>query len=299
VSSTALTGRDALARDNLRRRKAVNLALEIVAALAALAALAVLAVMVISVARRAAGAIDLDFFTKTPKPFSFTDEPTGIANAIVGTILLVLVATAMALPVGVLTAIYVNEFAPRRVGRAVSLVLDVLNGVPAIVIGIFVFALVVVSHKQSGIAGSFALAMIMLPLIARATMEVLALVPSSTREASLALGVPRWRTMLSVVLPQTIGGIVTGTTLAIARAAGETAPLLFVSSLAGQNVETDVRQPLQSIPVTIFEYSESPDPKDHAQAWAAALVLMAFVLVAGVCARALAARSRRRMGLER
>jgi phosphate transport system permease protein len=299
VSSTTITGREALSRDGLRRRKAVNLALEIVAALAALAALVVLAIMVISVARRGAAALDLDFFTKTPKPFSFTNEPTGIANALVGTMLLVAFATAMALPVGVLTAIYVNEFASPRVGRTVSLVLDVLNGVPAIVIGIFVFALVVVSHRQSGLAGAFALAIIMLPLIARATMEVLALVPSASREGSLALGVPRWRTVLSVVLPQTIGGIVTGTTLAIARAAGETAPLLFVSSLAGQNLETDVRQPLQSIPVTIFEYSESPDPKDHAQAWAAALVLITFVLVTGLVARALAARSRRRMGLDR
>jgi phosphate transport system permease protein len=292
-------GREALRSDGLRRRKAVNRAMEVLATTAAFGAVAVLCVMVVSIARRGASALSIDFFTKIPMPFSFTDEPTGIANAIVGTILLVLVATAMALPIGVLTAIYVNEFAPRRIGDAVGLVLDVLNGIPAIVIGIFVFALIVVGHGQSGLAGSFALAIIMLPLVSRATIEVLALVPGSTREASLALGVPRWRTVLSVVLPQTIGGILTGTTLAIARVAGETAPLLFTSSLAGTSVEQDVRQPLQSIPVTIFEYSESPDPKDHAQAWAAALVLMAFVLAASLSAKALAARSRRRMGLTR
>jgi phosphate transport system permease protein len=299
MSSTSLSGPEALRRDHLRRRKAVNRLLEALATLAALAAVAVLVVLVVSVVRRGASALNLDLFTKAPMPFSFSNEPTGIANAVLGTIELVAVATAMALPVGILTAIYVGEFAPRWLGRSVALALDVLNGVPAIVIGIFVFALIVLSHGQSGLAGSFALAIIMLPLIARSTMEVLALVPASTREASLALGVPRWRTVVSVVLPQTIGGIVTGATLAVARAAGETAPLLFVSSLAGTQVETDIRQPLQSIPVTIFEYSESPDPKDHAQAWAAALVLMAFVLITSVCARALAARYRRRMGLTR
>src|SRR5438477_11412108 len=156
--------------------------------------------------------------------------------------------------------------------------------VPAIVVGIFVFALVVVSHGQSGLAGSFALAILMIPLIARATQETLALVPGSTREASLALGVSRWRTTLSVVLPQTIGGIVTGTTLAVARVAGETAPLLFTSSLVGDRLHADPRLPLASVPLKIFEYSESPDPADHRQAWAAALVLISFVLVASIVA---------------
>jgi phosphate transport system permease protein len=139
----------------------------------------------------------------------------------------------------------------------------------------------------------------MLPLVARSTQEILALVPNATREASLALGVPRWRTTLSVVLPQTIGGIVTGATLAIARVAGETAPLLFTSSIVGETIQTSPRHALQSVPVAIFEYSESPDPKDHAQAWAAALVLLAFILAVSLGARALAGRSRRRMGLSR
>ena len=279
------------------RRRLVNNVMQAVATLAAFAAVGLLGLMVASVAKRGAGSIDLSFFTKTPVPFSFTPVPTGLANAFVGTAVLVSVATAIAVPVAVLTAIYLNEFAPPRVAPPIALALDVLNGVPAIVVGIFVFALVVLKHGQSGLAGSFALSILMIPLIARATQEILALVPSSTREASLALGVSRWRTTLSIVLPQTIGGIVTGTTLAVARVAGETAPLLFTSSLVGDKLQADPRQALASVPLKIFEYSESPDPKDHAQAWAAALVLIGFILVASLTARALAARSRRRMGL--
>lgn len=286
-------------RDRLRRRKAVNRTMELLSTLAAFAAVAVLVIVVASVAKRGASALDLDFFTKIPRPFSVGPEPTGIANALVGTALLVVLAMLMAVPVGVLVAIYLGEFASPRVASAVGLALDVLNGFPSIVIGIFVFGLIVIAHGQSALAGAFALAIIMLPLIARATEEVLRLVPQSIREASLGLGVSRWRTVVSVVLPQTIGGIVTGTTLAVARAAGETAPLLFTSSLAGQQIHTDVRHAVASVPLSIFEYSESPDPQDHAKAWAAALVLIVFVLIASLAARALAGRSRRKLGLNR
>jgi phosphate transport system permease protein len=285
--------------DGLRRRRAVNRLMEVVATAAAFAAVAVLGLMVVSVAKRGGAAIDLNLFTKTPHPFSFTNEPSGLANAFAGTAIIVGIATAMAVPVGVLSAIYLNEFARARVAFLIALALDVLNGVPAIVVGIFVFALVVVHHGQSALAGSFALAILMIPLIARATQEVLALVPQATREGSLALGVSRWRTTLGVVLPQTIGGIVTGTTLAVARVAGETAPLLFTSSIVGDRLQWNPHAALASIPLKIFEYSESPDPADHARAWAAALVLISFVLVASMTARALAARSRRRMGLHR
>ena len=283
----------------LPRRRAVNRAMEGIATLTALIGVAILVIIVWSVAQRGAGALNLDLLTKTPIPFSFTNAPTGLANAFVGTLVIVGIATAMALPVGILIAIYLNEFARPSVRGAVSLALDVLNGIPAIVIGIFVFGLFVVGHGQSGLAGSFALACLMLPLVARSTQEILALVPNASREASLALGVPRWRTVLSVVMPQTIGGIVTGATLAVARVAGETAPLLFTSSIVGTTVQTNPSHALQSIPVAIFEYSESPDPKDHAQAWAAALVLLAFILVASMTARWLAGRSKRRMGLSR
>jgi phosphate transport system permease protein len=271
----------------------MNRAMEVVASLAALVAVAVLAIVVISVARRGAGAVSWDFFTK---PQALFGQPGGgIANALVGTALLVLLATAMALPVGVLTAVYLTEFAPRRLAVPIQVVIDVLAGLPTIVIGIFVYALLVIGHTQSGYAGAFALAVIMLPLIARATQEVLLLVPSTLREASLALGVRRWRTVLGVILPSSVGGIITGTVLAVARAAGETAPLLFTSSIFANSIETDVRKALPNIPVLIFTYSEQPDPALHEQAWAAALVLMAFVLVASLAAKALLARSRRKL----
>ena len=163
-------------------------------------------------------------------------------------------------------------------------------------IGIFVFGLLVVGHGQSGFYGSFALAIIVIPMISRATTEVLALVPRSLREASLGLGVPRWRTVVSIVLPAAIGGIITGTILAIARIAGETAPLLFTSSIAANSVNWDASQPLNSLPLTIYTYSESPSPSDHAQAWAAALLLMLFVLILSVTARSLFAWRQRRTG---
>jgi phosphate transport system permease protein len=276
-----------------RRRRIVNRLMEVIATVSALVAVAVLAIVVVSVAKRGAGAISWDFFTK---PQALFGQPGGgIANAIVGTVLLVLMACAMALPVGVLTAIYLTEFAPRRLAVPIQVVIDVLAGLPTIVIGIFVYALLVIGHTQSGIAGAFALAIIMLPLVARATQEVLLLVPSTLREASLALGVRRWRTVLGVILPTSVGGILTGTVLAVARAAGETAPLLFTSSIFANTVQTDVTKPLPNIPVLIFTYSEQPDPALHEQAWAAALVLMAFVLVASLAAKALLARSRRKL----
>jgi phosphate transport system permease protein len=234
-----------------------------------------------------------DFLTK---PQALFGQPGGgITNAIVGTALLVGLATVMALPVGVLTAIYLTEFAPRRVAVPIQVLLDVLAGLPTIVLGIFVYALLVIGHTQSGYAGSFALAIIMLPVVARATQEMLLLVPSTLREASLALGVRRWRTVLGIILPSSVGGILTGTVLAVARAAGETAPLLFTSSIFANAVQTDVTKALPNIPVLIFTYSEQPDPALHEQAWAAALVLMAFVLLASIGAKALLARSRRKL----
>jgi phosphate transport system permease protein len=293
--------RASMSLDRLPRRRAVNRLMEAVATLAALAAVAILVFMVWSVAKRGAGALDWNLLTKGPQnAFSFTPQPSGLAPAFVGTIVLVALATAMALPVGILVAIFLNEYARPALRSAVSLVLDVLNGIPAIVIGIFVFGLLVAGHKQSGFAGAFALACLMLPLVARATQEILALVPQSTREASLALGVPKWRTTLSIVLPQTIGGILTGTILAVARVAGETAPLLFTSSILTQNgITWNPSHAVWSVPVAIFEYSEQPDPQLHAQAWAAALVLLAFILVTGLGGRALAARTRARLGQSR
>jgi phosphate transport system permease protein len=285
----------ALRAEGLPRRRAMNRMMELVAWLAAVLAVGILVVMVWSVARRGAGALNLDLLTKTPVQFNFGNAPSGLSNAFAGTLVIVALATAMALPLGILVAIYLNEFARPWVRSSVSLALDVLNGVPAIVIGIFVFGLFVVGHGQSGYAGAFALGCLMLPLVARSTLEVLALVPSSLREASLALGVPRWRTTLSIVLPQTLGGVVTGTVLAVARVAGETAPLLFTTSIVGTQLHWDPHHALQTVPVAIFELSESANPADHAQAWAAALVLLLFILCTNLTARWLATRSRRRI----
>jgi phosphate transport system permease protein len=284
---------------SLRRRRALNRAMEVLAWLAAAIAIGILGAVVWSVARRGASELNLDLLTKPPVPFAAPTVAQGLSNAFAGTLVVAGLASAMALPVGILVAVYLNEFARPAIASGVSLLLDVLNGIPAVVIGIFVFGLLVVHRQQSGFAGAFALACLMLPLVARSTTEVLALVPSSLREASLALGVPRWRTTLSIVLPQTIGGIVTGATLSLARVAGETAPLLFTSSIVANATSWNPSRALQTVPVAIFELSESPDPNDHARAWAAALVLLLFILVASLGARWLATRGRRKLGATR
>ena len=287
-----------------RRRLLVNRFAEAVAVAAAMAAIVVLGILVWSVASRGIAALNLDFFTKGPALFG--ESGGGIAPAITGSILLVAIATIIALPFGVLTAIYVSEFAPKRWSDQVRLWLDTLNGFPSIVIGIFVYTLIVkealpvlgIGGHQSAIAGGVALAIIMLPLVARSAMEVLALVPNQLREGSYALGVSKWQTVLRVVLPTSFGGILTGTTLAIARAAGETAPLLFTCALAGQTVDWNPTHSVASIPLTIFQYSEAPDPNLQQQAWALAFVLIAFVLVTSLTARFLLDRSRRKLGAQ-
>jgi phosphate transport system permease protein len=281
--------------EGLARRKRMNRVMELLAWLAALIAIAILGIVVWSVARKGWSELNLNLLTKTPIPFSLTNAPQGLSNAFAGTLVIVGIATLMALPVGILVAVYLNEFAPPSIRTGVGLVLDILAGVPAIVIGIFVFLLLVVGSGQSAIKGSFSLAILMLPFVARTTIEVLALVPNSLREASLGLGIPQWRTTLSIVLPQAIGGILTGTVLAVARVAGETAPLLLVSSFVGTQTEWNPIHALQTIPVAIFELSESPDPADHARAWAAALVLLLFILFTSLGARWLANRNRSKL----
>jgi phosphate transport system permease protein len=290
-----------------RRRLFANKIAEGAAVLAAALAILVLAIVVWSVGSRAIDALNLDFFIKGPSSDFFGGTGGGIAPAIVGSLLLVAVATAIALPVGVLTALYVSEFAPARFAQQIRLWLDVLNGFPSIVIGIFVFTVAVkakvpllgVGQHQSALAGGAALSIIMLPLVARSTMEVLRLVPNDLRDASYALGVSKWQTVLRVVLPTSFGGILTGTTLAIARAAGETAPLLFTCAIAGQVVDWNPSHSVQSIPLTIFTYSESADPVLHEQAWAAAFILILFVLVTSLTSRLLLERSRKKLGLNR
>jgi phosphate transport system permease protein len=292
VSTYGLSGPN-IRLDRLPRRRRINFLMESLAWLAALVAVAILGVVVWSVASKGWSELNLDLLTKPPIPFSLTNAPQGLSNAFAGTLVVVGLATAMALPVGILVAVYVNEFAPPTVRAGVGLVLDVLAGVPAIVVGIFVFVLLVVGSGQSGLKGAFALAILMLPFVARTTIEVLAIVPNALREASLGLGIPQWRTTLSIVLPRAIGGILTGTVLAVARVAGETAPLLFTSSIVGTQTSWDPSHALQTVPVAIFELSESADPKDHARAWAAGFVLLLFILLASLSGRWLSTRRAR------
>jgi phosphate transport system permease protein len=278
----------------LRRRRIVNRIMETIGTLAALAAVALLVIVVVSVVRKGAPSLSWHFLTSEPNLFG--GPGGGISNAIVGSILIVAVATAIALPVGVLTAIFLTEFAPPRIAVPIQVVTDVLAGLPTIVVGVFIYGLLVIGHQQSGFAGAVALSIVMLPLVARAAQEVLLLVPSALREGSLALGVSRWRTVLGVVLPTAFGGIVTGTVLAVARAAGETAPLLFTTSIFSNAVTTDMSHAMPNIPVLIFIYSEQPDAALHQDAWAAAVVLIGFVLVASLLARLLLSRATRKLG---
>jgi phosphate transport system permease protein len=283
-----------VASGNLRRRQVVNRLAETSATVAAVLAVAVLGVVVYAVVRHGADALSLDFITKGPSISGGAGG--GVAPAIVGTALIVAVATVIAMPLGILVALYLTEFATPRPARVIRLVLDLLNGLPSIVVALFVFGLLVVGHHQSGFAASFALAIIMLPLIARASQEVLLLVPHSLREAAAALGVSRWRTVVGVLLPTAMGGILTGTLLAVARAAGETAPVLILSSIYGNGTSLSVfGQALPNIPVEIFNASQNADPSGITRAWGAALVLLAFILLANVGARGLLSRSRAKL----
>jgi phosphate transport system permease protein len=276
-----------------RRRRLTNRVMEGISTLAAGLAVAVLGIVVVSVVVKGASALNFGFLTQNPAAFG--QSGGGIAPAIVGTAILVALAALIAVPIGILIAIYTNEFARPRVANGVRFALDILNGIPTIVVGIFIFGILVVGNSQSGWAGAIALSIVMLPIVARSAQEVLALVPNSLREAALALGLKRWRVVLRVVLPTAVGGLITGAVLGVARAAGETAPLLFVCSIPPLGIATNPSGPLGSIPVTIFSLSESPSPEDHARAWAAAVVLIAGVLLLSVIARTFHERSRRKL----
>lgn len=284
------------ASGNLRRRELVSVFVEKSATAAAMSAVAVLCFLVYSVASRGAGVLSVGFLTKDPPLFQGAGG--GIAPALVGTLMIMLVATAIAAPVGVLTAFYITEFASVRVARVIRLVLDLLNGTPTIVVGIFVFGFMVSGKSDSGFAGSVALSLVMLPLIARTTQEVLLLVPANLREAADALGVNRWRSATGVVLPSALGGILTGTVLAMARAAGETAPLLLVDGVFNAD-KTSVNlfgHAVPNIPVMIFQLADEANPNGLERAWGAALVLLIFILFANLGARSLLNRSRAKLG---
>lgn len=228
-------------------------------------------------------ALSLDFFTRLPNPVG---EPGGgLANAIVGTLILVGLGSLLGLPVGILTGVYLSEFGNNKFGMIVRFMTDVLNGVPSIVTGVVAYTIVVLPSKHfSAYAGGFALGILMIPIVTRTTEEMLKTVPHSIREAALALGIPQWKTTLRIIIPSALGGIVTGIMLAVARAAGETAPLLF-TALNNRFWHTSLDQPIASLTVFIYNYGVSPFEDWIGQAWAGALVLMLLIVILSVAVR--------------
>ncbi len=272
----------------VRRRIVSRLMTGVVAALCVLAVLPLLLIFGDLVAK-GASSLDLAFFIANPAPAG--ESGGGVANAIVGTGIIVGLAALMGLPVGIGAGVYLAEYGGGRLGWTVRYLADVLNGTPSIVVGIFVWTFVVKPMGHfSALAGAVALAIIMVPMIARTTEEMVRLVPHSLREAALALGYPRWRTSLVVVVRAALTGIVTGALIAIARVAGETAPLLF-TALGNLNFSVRVAQPMQTLSLQIYVYATGPFDEWHRLAWASALVLMALVFLLAIIARR-ATRSR-------
>jgi phosphate transport system permease protein len=286
-----------------RRRKATNLIMLSVTGLATLLALIPLFWIIGYVIYRGGPYINLSFFTQLPRPMGVAGG--GVLHAIEGTLILTLLSSLFCIPPAILAAFYVAQHPNTPLGIAVRFGTDVLSGVPSIVIGLFGYALIVKPQGHySALAGGIALAILMLPTIIRTTEEMLKLVPANLREASLALGGPEWKTSLSVVLPAAGNGILTGILLGIARASGETAPLLFTalgnerydvgsivrSGMAGKQsifaiLNRVLGQPVDSLPLTLWKYASQPFPERINQAWAAALVLMILVLLINIIAR--------------
>jgi phosphate transport system permease protein len=266
----------------LRRRVVSGTMTALVAVLSFVAVLALVLILGHLVAK-GASSVDWNFFVKNPLPAG--QSGGGVANAIVGTLIIVGFAALIGLPIGIGTGLYLAEYGSGRLGWTVRFVADVLNGTPSIVVGIFAWTwLVKPMGHFSALAGSVALAVLMVPMLARTTEEMVRLVPHSLREAALALGYPRWRTSLRVIARTALAGIVTGCLVGIARVAGETAPLLF-TALGNLNFSTSILQPMQTLSLQIYVYATGPFDEWHRLAWAAALVLMGLVLLLSLAAR--------------
>lgn len=264
-------------------RKAIHYLMSGLTALSALLAVVALLAVLSYVAINGFAALNADFFLRLPTPVGVPGG--GIANAIVGTLVVIGLATLYALPIGLGAGIYLSEFGDNPFGDLVRYLVDVLSGVPSIVMGIFAYALIVARQGHfSALSAGFALGTMMLPAITRTTEEILRMVPSSLREGALALGLPRWRTTLSVVLPTAASGVLTGVILAIARVAGETAPLLF-TAFGNPFWNTDIRRPIATLPHTLFTYAISPFEDWRSKAWGTAMVLTGFVLVTSFLVR--------------
>ncbi len=257
--------------------------MEWLAALSAATVVLPLILILIFLVYQGASAVNLAFFIHLPKPVG---EPGGgMANAIVGTLILVGLASCLGLPIGILGGVYLAESRDRQLPGAIRFLADVLNGVPSIVIGIFAYTVVVLPMRRfSALAGGFALAVIMLPIVLRTTEELLRLVPASLREAGLALGIPQWKVILRVVLPTARSGIITGVMVALARIAGETAPLLF-TAFGNHYWQSGLDQPIAALPLQIFVYAIAPYDDWHRQAWAGALVLISLIFLTSLVAR--------------
>ncbi len=268
---------------NLKRRKVINVIMISLSMVSALIAIIPLVYIFFYTTAAGISSLDLNFFTQLPKPVG--EEGGGIANAIVGSIQIVGLGAIFGIPIGLLAGIYVTEYSNSYFANVVKFVTDVLSGIPSIIIGIFAYGVIVLHTKSfSAIAGGFALGILMIPTVTRITEEMLKLVPLSLREASLALGISRWKTTLRIVLRTASGGIITGILLAIARAAGETAPLLF-TSFGNSFWAESIGSPTASLPVQIFNYAISPYEEWHRKAWAGAFVLIALVFVISLIVR--------------
>lgn len=266
-----------------RTRRALNVVMSWLSALAAVLVVLPLLVIFAFLLWQGASAVNVDFFTHLPKPVG--EVGGGMANAIVGTLILLALAAVLGLPIGILGGLYLAESRDARLPWLARFLADVLNGVPSIVVGIFAYTVVVLPMRRfSAIAGAFALAVIMLPIVVRTSEELVRLVPASLREAALALGIPQWKVLLRVVLPTARAGIITGVMVAIARVAGETAPLLF-TAFGNRFWHQGLDQPIAALPLQIFAYAIAPYDDWHRQAWAGALVLIGLVFTVSFAAR--------------
>jgi phosphate transport system permease protein len=266
----------------ISRRRVTNTIMTSVTALCAFVAVTILLLILGYIAYRGITAINLQFLTDTPKPVG---EGGGIGHAIVGTLILLALASVIGLPIGIAAGIYLAEFGNGWFGHIVRFIADTLTGVPSIVVGVFVYTLIVLPMKHySALAGGIALAVVMIPIVTRTTEEMIRLVPVSLREGALALGAPQWKVTMNVVLPAAASGIATGAMLAIARVSGETAPLLF-TAFGSRFFNVYLDQPMASLTVQIYNYAISPYDEWHAQAWAATLVLMTLILAINLIVR--------------
>ena len=266
-------------------RKTKNALVQALTLVCALLVIAPLAFVFYYLVKSGIGAVNWDFFTKLPKPVG--EGGGGMANAIAGTFVLLGIAAIIGVPVGVLGGVYLSEYASSRLSGSIRFGADVLNGVPSIIWGIVVYALMVLPMRTySALAGGVVLGMMMIPLIMRTTEEVLLLVPDGYREAALALGIAQWRTIAQIVVRTALKGIVTGVLLAVARVAGETAPLIF-TALGNRFWNNNLSDPIAALPLQIFSYAISPYDDWHRQAWAGALVLLLLITAINVTVRVL------------